>query len=169
MLGCGVIPLQVARVRRRGHSSLLCAAGTRGRHYQINPAEEDYRRWARLALLERDQTRAEGVKWRHPVAAMQTRSRFLTTLSLVGPATLVRTLRTDGVLETTSVRLPKGSMRTRSRGLGRAPAFGSVNASSPRRGAMGELRRFLPFATPWPKESDRPIRAIRGLASGRSG
>jgi NitT/TauT family transport system substrate-binding protein len=46
------------------------------------------------------------------MATMQTRRRFLTTLSLAGAAGLVRTpqtLATEGVLETTSVRLPKGS------------------------------------------------------------
>src|SRR5215472_14208176 len=52
---------QVARIRSRGHPQILRAAPTRSRHDQIEPAE-DHRRWHRLALPERAQARAEGLR-----------------------------------------------------------------------------------------------------------
>src|SRR5271166_782497 len=51
-----------------------------------------------------------GSAWRFPMTIMQTRRRFLTTLSLAGTAGLVRAPRAlgaEGALETTTVRLPK--------------------------------------------------------------
>src|SRR5215469_1521151 len=50
----------MARVRRRGHAALLRAAAARSGLCQIEPAE-DHRRWHRLALPRRAETRAEGV------------------------------------------------------------------------------------------------------------
>ena len=52
---------QMAGIRSRGHDPVLCAAPARSRHDQVEPAE-DHRRRHRLALPERAQTRAEGVR-----------------------------------------------------------------------------------------------------------
>ena len=83
---------------------------------KVEPAE-DHRRRHRLALPERAQTRAEGVRGRTKgrasrCAMMQTRRRFLTTLSLAGAAGLVRAqpaLAEEGALETTTVRIVKST------------------------------------------------------------
>src|SRR5882762_3348129 len=101
----------MARVRRRGHHPLLHPAPARSRVHQIEPAE-DHRRRHRLALPRGTQTRAEGVTHkttgRLPMPPMQTRRRFLTTLSLAGAAGLVRArpaLAGEGAPEITSVRI----------------------------------------------------------------
>jgi ABC-type nitrate/sulfonate/bicarbonate transport system substrate-binding protein len=51
---------RLARVRPGGHAAVLRAPAARGRHDQVDPAG-DHRQGYRLALPERDQTRAEGV------------------------------------------------------------------------------------------------------------
>src|ERR1700752_1395128 len=103
----------MARIRPRGHDPLLCLAPARSRLHQIEPAE-DHRRRHRLALLERAQTRAEGVTHkttgRLPMPPTQTRRRFLTTLSLAGAAGLVHAqpaLAGEGAPEITAVRIGK--------------------------------------------------------------
>src|SRR5271166_1496678 len=103
----------MARVRRRGHSAVLCASASRSRPDQINPPEDHCRQHG-LALPRRAQARAEGVsvkqqgEVRMPIT--QTRCRFLTTLSLAGATGLLRTLPSlaaEGALETTTVRIGK--------------------------------------------------------------
>src|SRR6516165_4861199 len=94
----------MAGVRYRGHDPVLCAAPARSRLHQVEPAE-DHRRRHRLAILERAQTRAEGVS---EVSIMCTRRRFLTTLSMAGTAGLLGArpgLTEKGGLETTTVRI----------------------------------------------------------------
>src|SRR5436190_8801833 len=105
----------MARVRSRGHSQILRAAPARSRHGQGEPAE-DHRRRCRLAVLERPQTRAEGVSAnrlrRLPMPMMQTRRRFLTTSALAsaaGLAPIQRVLAAEGALEKTTIRLPKSA------------------------------------------------------------
>src|SRR5215471_260649 len=51
----------MAGLRSRGHAAFLLTADARCRVDQVEPAK-DYCRWHRLALLERAQTRAEGVR-----------------------------------------------------------------------------------------------------------
>ena len=75
--------------------------------FVIHPTE-DHRRRHGLALRQRAQTRAEGVKGRGTMT--YTRRRILTTLSLAGGANLIcapRVLAAEAELETTSVRLLK--------------------------------------------------------------
>src|SRR5262245_31197079 len=48
-------------IRSRGHDAVLCASASRGGADQIEPAK-DHRRGHGLALLERAQTRTEGVR-----------------------------------------------------------------------------------------------------------
>src|SRR6516162_9836162 len=103
----------MARVRRRGLPSVLRPPAARGRNDQNKPAE-DNRRWDRLAVFERAQTRTEGVSEGKGGSMLtpQTRRRFLTTLSLAGASGVLRPRRpcaAEGALETTSVRLPKFS------------------------------------------------------------
>ena len=62
---------QLARVRPGGRAALLCASAPRGRHDQVEP-QPAARRGHRLALLQRAQARAEGVRWRAGGLAMLT-------------------------------------------------------------------------------------------------
>src|SRR5437667_6662709 len=101
----------MARLRCRGLDPLLRIAHARRGPRQVKPAE-NHRRRHRLALSQRAETRAESVsrerKGRFPMPMMQTRRRFLTTLSLAGIADLLpkaRSLAAEGPLETTAVRL----------------------------------------------------------------
>jgi hypothetical protein len=75
---------------------------------QIEPAG-DHRRWEWLALFERAQTRAEGISGKgFAMRTIQTRRRFLTTLSLAGATGFVgapSALRAEALMETTAVRL----------------------------------------------------------------
>src|SRR6266850_572380 len=101
----------MAGIRRRGFAAVLCPAHARCGLYQVEPPE-DHRRRHRLALLERAQTRIEGVsrerKGRLSMPLMQTRRRFLTVTGLAGAAGILPprpAWAAEPALETTSVRL----------------------------------------------------------------
>src|SRR5258706_4700015 len=101
----------MARIRRRGYVPVLCASVARNGVRQIEPAE-DHRRWHRLAVPKRAQTRAKGVgesKGGSTMLITQTRRRFLATGAMAGGAVLLRAPPApagQGALETTTVRLP---------------------------------------------------------------
>ena len=73
-----------------------------------DPAEHSRRRH-RLALSQRNQTRAEGViTGRREMAPIQTRRHFLTTIGLAGAAALIQVgpaLAVEGPPETAAIRL----------------------------------------------------------------
>src|SRR6266436_215184 len=65
----------MARIRRRGHNPVLRPSSARDRHDQVQPAE-NHRRQHGLALLQRAQTRAEGVNVRqYPASGGEGRAR----------------------------------------------------------------------------------------------
>src|SRR6516225_1327600 len=102
----------MARIRARRHGPVLRPSSARSRHDQGEPAK-DYRRRDGLALLERTQARAEGVRTeegRFSMLMMQSRRQFLATLSLAGAAMALPFRRAAAIEpppETTSVRLAK--------------------------------------------------------------
>src|SRR5262249_29796196 len=79
--------------------------------FDQNDPDQDHRGKHRLALLQRAQTRAEGLISREGAFRMpvqQSRRQFLTTLSMIGSAGLVRAppaQAAEGTLETTTVRI----------------------------------------------------------------
>jgi NitT/TauT family transport system substrate-binding protein len=113
---------------------------------------------------------------------MQTRRRFLTTLSLVGIVSLVRApraLAAEGALETTSVRLPKGSSiclapQYISEKLLRAEGFTDIHyvetqvAAVPEAIAHGSLDLAMNYATRVATAIDRgdAIMALAGVHVG---
>src|SRR5205085_11983807 len=112
----------MARIRSRGHAAVLRAAPLRSGLGEVEP-KQNHRQRCRLAFPQRAEARAEGVRfeisaeavkrekrgdYRMPI--LQTRRRFLSTLSLAGAAGLIRppaVFAAEGRLETTSVRLAK--------------------------------------------------------------
>src|SRR4051812_46634751 len=72
---------KVARVRHRRHHPVLFAEATRGRHDQVD-SQQDHRRRYELALLQRAQTRAEGLSMRAALALTLAALAIVTLASL---------------------------------------------------------------------------------------
>src|SRR5262245_390829 len=98
----------MAQARSRRLDTILCVAAARSGSDQVEP-EQAHRRRHRLAVLERDQTRAEGVNQRKEIPMLVTHSRrqFLSMFSLASAASFVRVAAplAGEPLETTIVRL----------------------------------------------------------------
>src|SRR5438874_2086507 len=172
----------MARIRCRRHAPLLCAAAARSRADQ-DATQSHHRGQHRLALLQRAETRAEGVthegERRGGMPIMQTRRRVLSTLALAAGAGLIgapRVIAAEPKLETTSVRLGKsGSICIApeyvAEELLRAEGFTEIQYSDVEHGQASAFRKvdfasFFASSAIISADGEAPFTVLSGLHAG---